>query len=940
MSADAERYRALFEGKLAALGVEFDAGGLETEPTPAIRSMLDAAAHEKHRDMWAVHTFYWRQGVANKRVALPNARVLAVLASRTSPVVFLDALVMGMELQYYEDTPMTYRYVTSLLAFMNEHDWFNTGFNTNGEWVRLSETAPSEAFHVIDNVSRNIQARYAHVVDNFDVMAALIFACLFELYDDVHDAGAAAVAFDSFVACLDSLNADGGTLHILFRFEGDAQQAPTSVQRFLARFLESLTRDRQHDFGTCARFVKVMIKIIDRVPAEKRAHAIEFLRRLFFSGGPCDQQAKDILDGYLTRFGVPRDPHPDHAQLDGGGAGLRDNSPPIVAMVSRLQAELVKCRMAAMAGNDAYTYRHTKVAILTHVRRNIESTLRYKDKVEGKTVDRCIQLHNSPRHMFTLSTWKEIFPTLEKFIRSDDPSKRAMQPLIQSRMQLYALFELANMLETAQKAAGALLTTLQSASRDDTMSSSAAAASTCFRHLDALIWLQQKTWREHAFDDFYTLEQMQQTGCSTLSWFVQHHNLFARINKLPEYSPFLSTLLQERTTDYDRRVEAAIVKADVNFPYNGDARDVADADPDLFNPCASTQSDVTTTTTTTNDNRNRSRPPSPRGTNDIVDRLFNDLIGEGQNGADDAFLQSFLDEMAEQNAGVDATALPHRGGGAYYTDADVKSKLPTTQRKVSILVDELKKTLMECTSTINMIKMTSTWSDGADAWSVLQSNIQRVGDAFYHRIRLGPNHYFRAFGADSKLVAGRKPLLENPFERRDRASFTRASTLLFLTYSLTEIDALLIFLLKFSRVATLLLAIYVAQHVFLERYVHDVYTSDRVPPSLFNVMLFALSIDACLQLVLITFIVIASVLLKTPSNSFVLDDTFLTLLLKEYVLSTILMIILGSIVAWIMGKKRYFGYRSDGIRVIKAYSATLLGVLLAVAAIPCFRLFA
>ncbi len=943
MAADAERYRALLESTLADLGVAFDLGGLETQPTPSIQRLFDDAAHEPPTTvaMWAVHAFYWRKGIANRSTALPATSVIRTLASKTTPLEFIDALIMGARRGYYDDTDASHRYVTSLLTFLNENNWYviSAAFDDSDNQPWKQDMRRDDVAKMIINVTKNTN-------DHVDFDAAVLFTCLFELHNVT--ASMAHITISLPVA-----------LHALVRFieqsKGNVNAVldPSSTlpaARFIAHYLVIITPDRGIEYDSTARIVDVICNIIQVIPDDQRSLIVNSMSSIRGSlPEPSTEESKALVDDYLMQF--------EQAVLHSSerivGGGINNGrSPPIVALVSRLQAELVKCRMNAVASNDTFTYRRTKVSVLTHVRRSIEQALRFKGRSttdQGKSIiDICVQLHNSPRHLFTLTTWKEVFPAIENFIRSDDPTKQAKHSLIQARMQLYALIELARMLDTAKTISMSLMATLQEASTDATKSSS--SLSTCFKSLDSLIWLQQKTWREHAFDDFYTQSDMQKYGYDTIAWCIQNINLFIGVNNIENYSPFLSRLLQERTTAYDDAVEAAIVNADVNFPYNGNALDVANAAADLFNPCMSTNSgrismqskgddtgnDGNDGNDDNDDNDDNDRIRKPQGPKDIIDSLFDDIIGNSSEQADDVFISSFLDEMDQYNS-----APTIQRGGKYrggYTDKEIFAKMPVMQRKVSILVDDVKKFLMECTSTIDMIKMTLTSRDQATQWNRLQYCLQRVGDVFYHRIRLGPNHYFRPFGADSKLAAG-KNYLENPFDKSGNSSIASRTTLELLISSLTEIDAVLIFVLKFSRVATLLLSIYVAQHVFLERYIHDVYTAEKPPPSLFNILLFALSIDACLQLIVITLIVIASVMLKTPKNSFVLDDVFLTMLLKEYVLSTILMIILGSIIAWIMGKKRYFGYRTDGIRVVKAYNAVLLGVLIAVAIIPCFKLF-
>jgi len=106
-------------------------------------------------------------------------------------------------------------------------------------------------------------------------------------------------------------------------------------------------------------------------------------------------------------------------------------------------------------------------------------------------------------------------------------------------------------------------------------------------------------------------------------------------------------------------------------------------------------------------------------------------------------------------------------------------------------------------------------------------------------------------------------------------------------------------------------------------YTEKVYVRQENPPTLANMLLLFLGIEVLMTVVVVTAIVL---LINYASGGD--DSTMLmsvgTLFAQDYVFYLISMVIHGMVLANIMYSKKYFLYKDDGLRAIRAYSAVLL----------------
>lgn len=154
------------------------------------------------------------------------------------------------------------------------------------------------------------------------------------------------------------------------------------------------------------------------------------------------------------------------------------------------------------------------------------------------------------------------------------------------------------------------------------------------------------------------------------------------------------------------------------------------------------------------------------------------------------------------------------------------------------------------------------------------------------------------------------------------------------TASLSGGNMMLLQAVKALRLFMQIGAAFVAQKVFNESYMRKVFTEGRDPPPLNRMLFLMVSIDATTHLLLVLILVLASFAFKSDGNTFIIDDLFLSDMMVEFAMSSTFLIILGSVVADIMRRKRYFQYADQGQVVSSAYQTALLSLCMVNFVVP------
>ena len=156
--------------------------------------------------------------------------------------------------------------------------------------------------------------------------------------------------------------------------------------------------------------------------------------------------------------------------------------------------------------------------------------------------------------------------------------------------------------------------------------------------------------------------------------------------------------------------------------------------------------------------------------------------------------------------------------------------------------------------------------------------------------------------------------------------------------SLLDMQFITIYALKLLRLMGAWLALRIAGRVFQGMYDERVYSRDEQPPQPITFVGMFVGIDVALNLVLATVLVFAKYLFKTVDNQFPVDGHLLSLWAFDYVVSTVVVAVIAIIIGQIIRRKKYFRYKYEGDRGIRAMQQMVMYVYCIMLFVPFFRL--
>lgn len=147
---------------------------------------------------------------------------------------------------------------------------------------------------------------------------------------------------------------------------------------------------------------------------------------------------------------------------------------------------------------------------------------------------------------------------------------------------------------------------------------------------------------------------------------------------------------------------------------------------------------------------------------------------------------------------------------------------------------------------------------------------------------------------------------------------------------------LLMYLFKIISFFSFVVSLFFAEKFFSEMYMKAVYADSKDPPNIHVFLGILMALHMGFMLFILVVLLLLMFLFKTSTNNFVINTYFIKNFLLDYVMTAIIIVIVGLIVGTIVQKKRYFRYKTEGLRGIRALKElmSLLGIVVFV--IPYF----
>lgn len=150
---------------------------------------------------------------------------------------------------------------------------------------------------------------------------------------------------------------------------------------------------------------------------------------------------------------------------------------------------------------------------------------------------------------------------------------------------------------------------------------------------------------------------------------------------------------------------------------------------------------------------------------------------------------------------------------------------------------------------------------------------------------------------------------------------------------------ILTYFMKGVNFTFLILSLYLTEQFFKTRYYDNVYRTRKKAPSLLYMLLLCFGLHASFNLVLVTLMFLVMLFFSKSTHRFVIDMPFISCYLIDYVTTTIIHFSLCAVVAYFAQRKRYFRYRIDGARSIRAMVDLIMFIGLVVYVCPIFMAF-
>jgi len=146
------------------------------------------------------------------------------------------------------------------------------------------------------------------------------------------------------------------------------------------------------------------------------------------------------------------------------------------------------------------------------------------------------------------------------------------------------------------------------------------------------------------------------------------------------------------------------------------------------------------------------------------------------------------------------------------------------------------------------------------------------------------------------------------------------------------------YIIKAVRVLSFQFSMNMATNVFIQKYNSVVYDKKVNPPSLVSYMLIFLGFDLFFNVFILVLLGLCGFLFKTENNTFPVDGYLYKKFAFDYVVSTIVIILNGILIGSVVKQKKYFRYKTEGERGIRAFEEMMKMSATVITLLPLFMI--
>lgn len=156
---------------------------------------------------------------------------------------------------------------------------------------------------------------------------------------------------------------------------------------------------------------------------------------------------------------------------------------------------------------------------------------------------------------------------------------------------------------------------------------------------------------------------------------------------------------------------------------------------------------------------------------------------------------------------------------------------------------------------------------------------------------------------------------------------------------LFDTQFVILYVIKAIRIGFTYLALFLTTKVFTPIYEETVYDKKENPPSLFKYLLIYIGFDLAFNVFIFTVLFLLKFLFKTEENAFAIDNYLFMKYGLDYLISMLYLFAIAMLVAEVIMSKKYFKYKYEGLRAIRAYQDIVFFIAIFIFLFPYFWMF-
>ena len=147
-----------------------------------------------------------------------------------------------------------------------------------------------------------------------------------------------------------------------------------------------------------------------------------------------------------------------------------------------------------------------------------------------------------------------------------------------------------------------------------------------------------------------------------------------------------------------------------------------------------------------------------------------------------------------------------------------------------------------------------------------------------------------------------------------------------------------LYMIKGIRILFTYIALFLSTRVFSPIYESVVYDQKKPPPGLWKYMFIFLGFDIAFNTFLVVVLFLLQFLFKTPDNNFIIDKYIFYKYLTDYAIGIVTLFVVGILISKVVMEKKYFKYKYEGLRAIRAFESILFYTAIIIYMFPYFMI--